>query len=95
MKKTLLEKYLAKTSFSKRNSNPFEEGIVGCVSDIVQSDTSVQNLQKALPQIHKFHRVLIDRSKVKDDDELEKVALCFDLYLSMMIIERALSKSNT
>lgn len=94
MKKTLLASYIEKTTANSRNQNPREEGLIATISDIVERESSFENLPKALPKIHEYHKLLIDRSKVKDDDELEMVATMFDLCFSMMIIDRHFARKG-
>lgn len=93
MRKTLLESYTDKTTFNDRNRNPREEGIIATLSDIIERDTTLENLPNALPKIHEFHKMWIDRSKVKDEDELERVATMFDVCLTMMILDKQLCKA--
>ncbi|WP_175849287.1 hypothetical protein [Burkholderia cepacia] len=92
MSKTLLETYLNNTTFQERNQNPREEGIIATLSDIVERESSFENLPNALPKLHEFHRMLIDRSKVKDEEELEGVATMMTLCLSMMIMDKHFAK---
>lgn len=91
-KKTLLDKYVDNTTFKERNQNPRNEGIIATISDMVEREGSFENLPKALPKIHEFHRAFIDRSKVKDDEELEKVATMFTMCFSMMVLDKHLSR---
>ncbi|WP_176323126.1 hypothetical protein [Burkholderia vietnamiensis] len=94
MRKTLLQSYLDKTTFKQRNSNPREEGIIATISDMVEREGSFENLPKALPKIHEFHKLWIDKSTVKDEEELEKVATMFDLCFSMMVINKEFSRKR-
>lgn len=94
MRKTLLQSYLDKTTFKQRNSNPREEGFISTISDMVERDGSFENLPTALPKIHEFHKMWIDKSTVKDEEELERVATMFDLCFSMMVINKEFSKNK-
>lgn len=92
MKKTLLEVYADKTTLNERNSNPRNEGIVATLSDIIERESSFENLPNAIHKVHEFHKLWIDRSKVKDEEELERVATMFDACFTMMICDKWISK---
>lgn len=92
MRKTLLENYVSKTNFRERNTNPRTEGIIATLSDIIERENSFENLPKSLDKIQEFHRLIIDRSKVKDEQELETVATAMTLCLSMMIFDKHITK---
>lgn len=87
-KKTLLDTYLARSTFQERNRSPRTEGIIGTLSDIVERKGSFENLPQALETMHEFHRLTVDRSKVKDAEEHEKVATMMTLCFSMMLFDK-------
>lgn len=87
-KKTLLQKFISSTTFRDRNTNPRLEGIVATLSDIVERESSFENLPKAIHKLHEFHRMAIDRSKVNSDDELEVEATIMTVCLSMMLLDK-------
>jgi len=88
MKKTLLETYMDRTTFKDRNRNPREEGLVATLSDIVEREGSFEHLPQAINKLHEYHRMSIDRMKVKDEDELERVATMMTLCFSMMLMDK-------
>lgn len=92
MRKTLLSTYLEKTTFKDRNSNPRQEGLIATISDIVEREESFENLPKAISKIDEYHRMLIDRSKVKDKEEFEQVANMLNLCFSMMVFDAHCSR---
>ena len=95
MKRTLLENYVSKTTFKERNTNPRTEGIIATLSDIIERDSSFENLPKSLEKMQEFHRLIIDRSKVKDNEELERVATTMTLCFSMMVLDKHITKGFT
>lgn len=88
MKKTLHQSYLSRTTSKYRNQHPREEGIIATLSDIVERETSFENLPKALPKLHEFHKMAIDKLQVKNDEELERTATLMTVCLSMLIIDK-------
>jgi len=92
-KKTLLDTYLGRTTFQERNQNPRTEGIVSTLSDILEREDSFENLPKSIDKLHEFHRMSIDRSKVKDEDELERVATMMTLCYSMSLLDKHLQRT--
>lgn len=94
-KKTLLDTYLNKTTFQERNRNPRNEGVIATLSDIIERENSFENLPKSIDKMHEFHKLWIDRSKVKDEDELERVATMMTLCFSMMVLNKQLTKGFT
>ena len=94
MAKTLLDTYMERTTFHERHNNPRLEGIIATLSDIVEREESYDNLPKALNQLHEFHKMFIDKNKVKDEEELEKVATMMTVCLTMMIFNKQCSKNR-
>lgn len=92
MRRTLYQSYLSKTTERYRNQHPREAGIMETLSEIVERKESFENLPNALPKLHEFHKLLIDKSKVKDEGELEVVATMMTACLSMMIVDRQFRK---
>lgn len=92
MKKTLLDMYMDRTTFKERNSNPRNEGIVSTISDMVEREGSFENLPNTIPKLHEFHKLWIDRNKVKDEEELEQIATMFDICFTMMVCDKWISR---
>ena len=93
MNKTLYENYIDRTTKLGRNKDPREEGIVSTLSDIIERECSFENLPNALPKLHEFHKLWINRSKANNnEEEIEKIATMFDICLSMMIFDRHLQR---
>lgn len=95
MSKTLLDIYLQRTTTQERNRNPREEGIIATISDIIERENSFENTPKATAKLHEFHKMLIDRSKVKDDDELERVATMMTMCLTMSIMTKHINRNKS
>lgn len=91
MRKALLESYLDRTTFQYRNKHPRETGLMETISSIVEREGSWENLPKSLNKIHEYHRLIVDRSRVKNDDEAERIATMMTLSVSMMIFNKHLS----
>ncbi len=91
MRKTLYEKYIDSTTFSQRNHSPRNEGIIATLSDIVEREDSFENLPLATEKLHEFNRMFIDKNKVSNQDELEKIATLMTVCLTMMIFDKHVS----